>query len=94
MRAASDKEAVSAASVDYLMYSGYVTLAAHWLRMEAAAIKERLEHDPSFKVFALDPKQTGQSYSDLHFYLTEGRESLNLSGWLDFIAVMPPLEDT
>ncbi len=36
-RAMGDAEWVSSASVDYLMYGGYVTLAAHWLRMEAAA---------------------------------------------------------
>jgi len=36
-RASSNKEAISASSVDYLMYGGYVTLAAHWLQMEAAA---------------------------------------------------------
>lgn len=37
MRASSDKEWISSTSVDYLMYSGWVTLAAHWLRMEIAA---------------------------------------------------------
>ena len=31
------KEYISSASVDFLMYSGYVTLASHWLKMEAAA---------------------------------------------------------
>ena len=31
-----DREAIAAASVDYLMLSGYVTLAAHWLRIETA----------------------------------------------------------
>ena len=36
-RAATHKEVISSSSVDYLMYGGYVTLAAHWLRMEAAA---------------------------------------------------------
>ena len=36
--AASDKEVVSSASVDYLMYGGYVSLASHWLKMEAAAV--------------------------------------------------------
>jgi len=36
-RASSSREWISSASVDYLMYSGYVTLAAHWLRMEAKA---------------------------------------------------------
>lgn len=37
--AMSDKESVGVASVDYLMYSGYVTLACHWLFMEVAANK-------------------------------------------------------
>jgi len=37
-KAASDKEWISSSSVDYLMFSGYVTLASHWLRMEAAAV--------------------------------------------------------
>jgi len=38
MKARSDKELISSTSVDYLMFSGYVTLASHWLRMEAAAV--------------------------------------------------------
>jgi len=38
MNTASDREWISSASVDYLMYSGWVTLAAHWLRMEIAAV--------------------------------------------------------
>jgi alkylation response protein AidB-like acyl-CoA dehydrogenase len=38
MKASKDKEWISSTSVDYLMYSGYVTLAAHWLRMEATAV--------------------------------------------------------
>jgi len=38
MKAKSDKEWISSTSVDYLMFSGYVTLASHWLRMEAAAV--------------------------------------------------------
>jgi len=37
MKASSSKEWISSTSVDYLMYSGYVTLAAHWLKMEATA---------------------------------------------------------
>eukprot|EP00697_Spironema_sp_BW2_P013872 gnl/Spiro4/4166_TR2082_c0_g1_i1.p1 gnl/Spiro4/4166_TR2082_c0_g1~~gnl/Spiro4/4166_TR2082_c0_g1_i1.p1 ORF type:complete len:647 (-),score=125.03 gnl/Spiro4/4166_TR2082_c0_g1_i1:108-1835(-) len=36
-RALSDREAVGLASYDYLMYSGYVTMGAHWLRMAAAS---------------------------------------------------------
>jgi len=42
--ASSNKDVVGSASVDYLMYSGYVTMALHWLRMEAAA-KKALEGD-------------------------------------------------
>ena len=38
-RAARDRDEVSAASVDFLMYSGWVTLAAHWLRIEVAAAR-------------------------------------------------------
>uniref|UniRef100_A0A7S0J4K6 Acyl-CoA dehydrogenase/oxidase C-terminal domain-containing protein n=1 Tax=Calcidiscus leptoporus TaxID=127549 RepID=A0A7S0J4K6_9EUKA len=45
MRAATDKEWIAASSVDYLMYGGYVTLAAHWLRMEAAAVRARSAGD-------------------------------------------------
>jgi hypothetical protein len=37
--AMADKESIGVASVDYLMYSGYVTLACHWLFMEVAAQK-------------------------------------------------------
>jgi alkylation response protein AidB-like acyl-CoA dehydrogenase len=39
IKATSDKEIVSIASVDYLMYSGYVTLAAHYVIMENVAQK-------------------------------------------------------
>ena len=35
--AASNRDAIGVASVDYLMYSGYVTMAEHWLKMEEAA---------------------------------------------------------
>jgi hypothetical protein len=38
-RAASNKEWISSTSVDYLMYSGYITLASHWLRMEQTAVE-------------------------------------------------------
>ena len=37
MRAKSNKEWISSTSVDYLMFGGYVSLASHWLKMEAAA---------------------------------------------------------
>ena len=37
--ASSNKDAVGVASVDYLMYAGYVQMAYHWLQMEVAAAK-------------------------------------------------------
>jgi len=41
--ASKDKDFVGAASVEYLMYSGYVSLAYHWLKMEVAAEKALAE---------------------------------------------------
>ena len=37
LKAKKDRDAIGVASVDYLMYSGYVSLAYHWLLMEEAA---------------------------------------------------------
>ena len=37
--AMSDRESVGVAAVDYLMYSGYITLACHYVYMEAVASK-------------------------------------------------------
>lgn len=52
--AKKDRNAVGSASVDFLMYSGYVTLAEHWLRMEEAASK-KLSAKPGNAAF-LDSK--------------------------------------
>jgi hypothetical protein len=40
MMAKKDKNVVGSASVDFLMYSGYITLSEHWLRMEVTAAKK------------------------------------------------------
>lgn len=37
-RAAGDRQWISSSSVDYLMFSGYISLASHWLSMEAASV--------------------------------------------------------
>lgn len=37
--ASSNKDAVGSASVDYLMFAGYVQMAYHWLQMEVAAAR-------------------------------------------------------
>jgi len=39
-RALSDREAVGVAAEPYLMFGGHVTLAAHWLKMEALALEQ------------------------------------------------------
>jgi alkylation response protein AidB-like acyl-CoA dehydrogenase len=41
-RALKDREVVGVAAEPYLMYSGYITLASHWLKMEQVAY-EKLE---------------------------------------------------
>lgn len=43
MEAKKNKNHVGVVSVDYLMYSGYVTLAAQWLRMEIVAQQKLAE---------------------------------------------------
>lgn len=40
MRAMKDRDAVGSASVDYLMYSGYVIMGTHWFKMADAAALE------------------------------------------------------
>ena len=52
--AATNRDAIGVASVDFLMYSGYITMAEHWLKMEEAAAKalvsptEKNEHTKEF----------------------------------------------
>lgn len=40
LRAMKDRNLVGVVSVDYLMYSGYITLAEQWLKMEIVANKK------------------------------------------------------
>ena len=47
MRAMSDADEVGAASVDYLMYSGYVVLAYFWMRAQATALAALAQDDCS-----------------------------------------------
>ncbi|CAE7494450.1 unnamed protein product, partial [Symbiodinium microadriaticum] len=50
LRAMKDRDIVGVTSVDYLMYSGHVTLAEHWLRMEVVA-NEKLKAGSENKDF-------------------------------------------
>ena len=47
MRAMSDADEVGAASVDYLMYSGYVVLAYFWAQAQAVALNALAQDDSS-----------------------------------------------
>jgi len=47
MRAMSDADEVGAASVDYLMYSGYVVLAYFWAQAQAVALDALAQEDCS-----------------------------------------------
>merc|ERR1712146_148389 len=66
LRARSDADALSAASNDYLMYSGYTVMGFHWLRMMDVA-SERLANGGLSKedeLFYKAKVQTGQFYFD------------------------------
>merc|ERR1711990_1233672 len=47
IKAKSNKDAIGVASVDYLMYAGYVQLAYHWLKMEVTAEQKLASGDGS-----------------------------------------------
>ncbi len=61
MKAMKDKEEVGAASVDYLMYSGYVILAYLWADMARIA-KEKLAEGTSEQGFYTSKVQTADFY--------------------------------
>jgi alkylation response protein AidB-like acyl-CoA dehydrogenase len=62
-KAANNPDEIGAASVDYLMFSGYVTLAYYWAKMVACAQK-KLDAGTDEKDFYLAKIQTGQFYFD------------------------------
>ncbi|KNC80678.1 acyl-CoA dehydrogenase [Sphaeroforma arctica JP610] len=66
IKASSDKDFVGAASVDYLMYSGYVSMGQHWLKMEEAALKalKRTDLTQADKDFYSSKVDTARYYFD------------------------------
>jgi len=91
------QEGLNAASGVLVLFTGEYRERANShvrsaLRMEAAAIKERLARDPNFKLFALDPSKEGQGYGDLRLYLDAGETYMNKSSWLAFINVVDGLD--
>jgi len=53
---------------------------------EAALIKLRLERDPSFIVYALDPAVPGQDANAIRTLLLDKETSMNLDGWMKLVA--------
>jgi alkylation response protein AidB-like acyl-CoA dehydrogenase len=62
-KSATNPDEVGAASVDYLMYSGYITLAYYWVKMMACA-QQKLDVGTDEKDFYLAKIQTGKFYFD------------------------------
>ncbi len=62
MNAMANKDAVGGAAVDYLMYSGYVSLGYFWLKMAAAA-KVKIDAGEDLK-FAKAKLETARFYFD------------------------------
>ncbi len=61
MRAMANQEEIGAAAVDYLMYSGYITLAYFWALMAKAA-KEQLAAGTTEEGFYTAKVQTAKFY--------------------------------
>lgn len=64
MRAMSDADEVGAASVDYLMYSGYIVLAYLWARAQATALNALAKDDCSETDFYQAKIATAEFYYD------------------------------
>ena len=58
-----NRDEVGAASVDYLMYSGYVCLAYFWAKMSSVA-QEKLAEGTTEEAFYKTKLQTAQFYFD------------------------------
>ncbi|MBF7073021.1 acyl-CoA dehydrogenase C-terminal domain-containing protein [Glaciecola sp. MH2013] len=63
LSAANNPEELGAASVDYLMYSGYVTVGYFWLKMAVVA-QQKLDEGTSEVDFYQSKLQTAQFYFD------------------------------
>eukprot|EP01134_Creolimax_fragrantissima_P007735 CFRG7735T1 len=76
MKASSDRDFVGACSVDYLMYSGYVSMGQHWLKMEETALKALKRNDltDADKDFYNSKVETAKYYFD---YVLPRTESLS-----------------
>ena len=74
LSARKDREIISAASVDYLMYSGYVMMAYHWARMAAVAYDKLENGGVEAPEFYKAKIQTAEFYFDKIFRGFQGIE--------------------
>ena len=79
MKAMQNRDEVGAASVDYLMYSGYVTLAYFWARMAETA-QQKLAEGDSDKAFYEAKLTTARFYFQRILPRTRGLVATMVSG--------------
>ncbi|UNK05500.2 acyl-CoA dehydrogenase C-terminal domain-containing protein [Psychrobacter raelei] len=72
LSARKDREIISAASVDYLMYSGYIMMAYHWARMAAVAYDKLENGGVEAPEFYKAKIQTAEFYFDKILPRTSG----------------------
>ena len=78
-RATTNKEEIGAASVDYLMYSGYITTAFFWTLMTRTAL-DRLRISATEQSFYEAKLKTARFYFDRILPRTESHKKAMLSG--------------
>jgi hypothetical protein len=79
MKAMQDREEVGGASVDYLMYSGYATLAYYWLLMATVA-QEKIAAGADDVEFYKTKIKTAQFYFARILPRTESHKIMMLAG--------------
>ncbi len=79
MLAMKDRDEVGSASVDYLMYSGYVTMAYFWARMALIA-QQKLAEGTTETGFYTAKVQTAQFYFKRLLPRTKGHAEMMLAG--------------
>lgn len=87
MRAMANQEEIGAAAVDYLMYSGYITLAYFWALMAKSA-KEQLAAGTGEEAFYTAKVQTAQFYFKRILPRTKSLVDTMLNGGLDSLMDM------
>lgn len=79
MKAMQNRDEVGGASVDYLMYSGYITLAYYWLRMAKTA-QDKLDAGTDDADFYQAKIKTAQFYFARILPRTESHKTMMMAG--------------